>query len=369
MKSAKFGVAEHSKTKIKNVNKNVLLTGAGFSKCFGGFLGTDMHHRLYNIACHKKIKALRHPLRETMNYEKVFGDLLSKGGIADDVKTQVREAVRGLYAELDHAFMRFGLRRETALRIFLEYFKAKDDELGFVFTLNQDLLLERWWKGTPDFSMPGLRRANGQRVFLSGSERMEGANFSRENDKQTNILPSQDGWKKMDLLEECSPLTYIKLHGSMNFVSSIHGKEVMVIGTEKSLQISQEPLLKYGYAPLFRDVLCSGDVRLFVVGYGFQDQNINLVLNEALKSYGLRLFLMDPTRHLVDYVASIDEGLKNEEKLLPGFDRLGQRHLIHSLDGYFPYHLHDDLFPDSQQTDFPQWREIQYRYFECNITP
>lgn len=351
------------------ISKNVLLTGAGFSKCFGGFLGTDMHHRLYNIASYKKMDELRFPLRETTDYEKVFGDILGKNDHSDDVKSRVRATVQDLYNELDHAFMRWGERRQLALRQFLEYFKAKDKELGFVFTLNQDLLLERWWQGSPDFSMPGLRRANRQKVYLSSASRMGNAAFSREDDRQLFFLPDQTEWDAMDLWAECTPLSFIKLHGSMNFVSKIHGKEVMVIGSEKTLQIAQEPLLKHGYARLFRDVLSAGEVRLFIVGYGFQDENINIILNDALKNHGLRIFLMDPTRHLVEYVTWLNIGLKDEDKLLPGFDRLGQRHLITSLDGYFPYHLHDDVFPDAHQTDFPQWRELQYRYFGLNIRP
>jgi hypothetical protein len=343
-------------------SKRVLLTGAGFAKSFGGFLGIEMHQRLYNLSNQRGITLLTNRLLKTEDYEHVLGKTLNDVSPREELWHLVQNAIRSLYQELDEAFLRWGDRRETALRTFLINFLGNHNECGFVFTLNQDLLLERWWRGTPSFCLPGLTRSNGDKVYLSDSTMLGNVPFNRDESRQLFYLPDKDDWEKMNLLDECTQFNYIKLHGSMNFVSKIHGKEVVVIGTDKSSQIAREPLLNEGYASLFEKVLCSGMARLLVVGYGFQDEHINRILGKALKHHDLSVFVMDPTQGIVEFANKFADPRRPSNKLRPGFDWPAQQ-CLSRVSGFFRYDLLKDVFPDATVTDFPQWNEMRSRYF------
>lgn len=64
----------------------------------------------------------------------------------------------------------------------------------------------------------------------------------------------------------------------------------MVVGTEKTRQIDELPLLAW-YAGIFKRVLMAGDMRLMIVGYGFGDEHINAVVADAIANHGLQVFI------------------------------------------------------------------------------
>jgi hypothetical protein len=59
---------------------------------------------------------------------------------------------------------------------------------------------------------------------------------------------------------------------------------------DKTRQIADFPLLSW-YSDIFKAVLCAGDVRLMIVGYGFGDEHINAVIAEAVEKHGLKVFV------------------------------------------------------------------------------
>ena len=67
----------------------------------------------------------------------------------------------------------------------------------------------------------------------------------------------------------------------------------MVIGEDKTDQISREPLLEY-YFKLFEEVLSIGNAELFVIGYGFGDEHINKVIADSIRDHDLGLHIMSP---------------------------------------------------------------------------
>ena len=89
------------------------------------------------------------------------------------------------------------------------------------------------------------------------------------------------------------PFVYLKLHGSWNWRSSVVKKR-LVIGRDKLQQMNDEPLLKY-YFELFEKALLRENVKLFVIGYGFGDEHINKTILKAIKSHGLKLYILDPS--------------------------------------------------------------------------
>jgi hypothetical protein len=66
----------------------------------------------------------------------------------------------------------------------------------------------------------------------------------------------------------------------------------MVLGGGKQIAIGRSVLLT-AYHSLFDQVLRTGDVRLLVIGYGFQDDHINRIIATAAQSFDARIFLWD----------------------------------------------------------------------------
>jgi hypothetical protein len=84
---------------------------------------------------------------------------------------------------------------------------------------------------------------------------------------------------------------YFKLHGSWRWFDGA-GQQMMVMGASNPATIAAHPVLAW-YHEEFRQLL-SGDTRLMVVGYGFQDPHINETILNIAGSSGLRMFLIDP---------------------------------------------------------------------------
>jgi len=63
-----------------------------------------------------------------------------------------------------------------------------------------------------------------------------------------------------------------------------------VVGTEKSKQIDDVPLLTW-YWEIFKRVLTAGNMRLMILGYGFGDEHINATVADAAKNHGLQVFV------------------------------------------------------------------------------
>ena len=153
---------------------------------------------------------------------------------------------------------------------------------GYVFSLNQDLLLERIY-GT---------QADRQQFTLPGVIWPE-----RRPDGPAGVLPIPPAAISDSVDIEAPHLTnnfnLIKLHGSINWLSSPDSPP-MVMGTRKTLMIGNVPLLAW-YHQVFEEVLSDGDVRLLVIGYGWADEHINEAIASAVKNHGLRVFSWNPT--------------------------------------------------------------------------
>ena len=119
----------------------------------------------------------------------------------------------------------------------------------------------------------------------------------------------------------------------------------MVIGEDKTDQISREPLLKY-YSELFQQVLSDGNVELFVIGYGFGDEHINEVIADSIRDNGLKLNVMNP-----------DAPEKFQEILS---DRPHCENLWDSISKYYPYSI-SRVFPQNGET-------VEYRQIMDNFS-
>jgi hypothetical protein len=159
---------------------------------------------------------------------------------------------------------------------FFARFYSPIDRVGYIFSLNQDALAERLpglWAGVP-FAVPGVQYLPSTSPLPFGTPPL--------------VAPAKPdlGNRRLD-----GNLNYIKLHGSFLWRPE-DGSPGMVLGGGKLIAIGRSPLLTT-YHSLFEQVLCAGDVRLFVIGYGFQDDHINRTIATAVQGFDARIFVWD----------------------------------------------------------------------------
>lgn len=269
--------------------KQILLTGAGFSKPFGGYLASEMWAAIFNKLSTDHTQNARRLLRGELNYEAAYDAVLS-GSFSQTEKNDFASALFDAYGALDRSLQSHvgsTPNLKSALSNFVSLFKGTDNHRGFIFTLNQDLLLERfYYPSDGTLLIPAL----GQHPDW----------FTRRMDRNTPVeinMPQPDRLKKYEGNKfwvkntGLGDFVYIKLHGAYGWQSSTN-KNAMVIGHTKSAAIENEPLLRW-YLSLFQEVLNYGDQILIIVGYGFMDEHVNNIIADAAKR-NLRIHVISP---------------------------------------------------------------------------
>lgn len=254
-----------------------MLIGAGFSRNWGGPLSEEITGSLLG-ELHDDAH-LANALRQGP-FEDAFQGFTPVTGSPDATARHRRfqDAVSGVFARLNKTFLtkqfEFSDDVEFSVKNFLTRFDA-------IFTLNQDLLLEihymQMFGAQPRWSsvlMPGMRAvlpAPGTGPF----------DFT-----MTRWQPTDD----FTVHQGCQP--FFKLHGSSNWETET-GERVLIIGGAKSGAIQRFPVLRH-YHDQFATYLRQGNARLMVIGYSFQDEHINSVLEGASRERGLGTYLVDP---------------------------------------------------------------------------
>lgn len=251
---------------MMSVKKGILLTGAGFSQSFGGYLSSQMWAAIFNQPEILRFPRLQRCLLENVDFEAVYDAVLYPGRTGphfnDAEKAALRDAIFNTYVQMEREIIRSKAEARLACNQFLTPFAGSArDECGFIFTLNQDLLVERY------LSFPGSLEA------LWPHFRLPGVQLPKQipDDHPIGIiLPDRAAVDKIEsrFWENKTPcLSYVKLHGSYGWYS--RRGEVMVIGNQKSRVLKKEPLLVW-YLKLFRQILTSSR-NLLVIGYRFRD--------------------------------------------------------------------------------------------------
>ncbi len=322
---------------------NFLLTGAGFSKNFGGLLASELWDALFNHRAVQATPSIREKLLSDQDFESVYHDLISRG--SEDERRLISEAMSAAYKEIDNALMDFSFVPGSPYPVniyrvqdLIASFSGPIHDPGYIFTLNQDLFIERHYYNGPRPVLPGVRQS---------PEWFSSVFCSREqlwNSVQIIDSPDLDGIKSS--YKRHHQLVYVKLHGSCNWRTT-NSKDLMVIGRDKENQIERNYLLNW-YFEIFRDALATQEARLLVIGYGFGDPHINRAISTAVSAAGLSLYILDPTptAELLPRIRKLPEG--NE--------------IIAGIKAHFPYTLRE-IFPANQENT-GQWRQIQDRFFE-----
>lgn len=315
-------------------NINVLLTGAGFSKDFGALLANELWcYLLDSVKLNENIKKelLKHP----DNYEEVY-EKLNKNDLSI-YNTELLEIFKLMDKNLLYDWEKRNVQTlEKLINIFLS-----DQKYNFIFTLNQDLLLERYiltqtdntTSRTSDFPPVGdcITMSDEVRLF-----------FPYLNYNLTKIVRGHDNacvqqpthYTYEDFEKEIefnyipprkNMINYIKLHGSYNWQDS-DGYVTAATGKQKDSYISKSKILKPQWI-LFEKAL-KRKVKLLCIGYGFADQHINKIIINSIINYGTELYILQPSP-----CSSFLHSIKKDKKLTKAVHK--------GLKGFFPIKLID----------------------------
>lgn len=313
---------------IKSTNL-IMLTGAGFTKNFDGFLGNEMWAKVFNNTLIQSNNKLRDLLQDDYDFESVYGEVEVSKELSTEDKKMFQNAVESAYKFLDDAVRswEFNESNPTALDVyklfgqggFMSSLNMSGQEEGFFFTLNQDLFLER---------RLGYRAVGAnffpQEFYQSGGKR-------EFKDSYFVQLP-----KELDRIEKSiknhSGIHYVKLHGSYGWKSS-DGTNQMALGKNKWENLKKEPLLK-AFFELFNRIIQEGNKKILIIGYGFRDQHVNKILLEGVQKYNLKIYIIT-TMSPQDFDNNLNNGHVYALPIKKG------------ISGYFPYRL-AEIFPRNQ---------------------
>lgn len=313
------------------VNKFVLLTGAGFTHNFGGFLAKDIEPLIFNnVENYPRIKEI---MRDKFSYEDIYHEVI-KGDFNDKEKKYLTDAIRAAYQKLDEKVIAYQNGNHPVsihgVNQFIERFAGHHKVKGFFFTLNQDLFIER------NCHLPNFQ------IATLGVPKKPIHKRQLEQDDYVK-LPNPDSLFRNDPITS-TDFFYIKLHGSYNW-KSYDGSDKMVIGRDKKEQIEQEPILNY-YLNCFKEVLSIADIRLFVIGYGFGDDYINEIIADSIKKHNLKIYVLNPSERK-NFQIDLNSNKPNGDKIING------------LAGYYPYTL-SQVFSGAETVEYKLIRDSYF---------
>jgi hypothetical protein len=260
---------------------HILLTGAGFSRYWGGMLASDVF--TYLLGCNELDEELRRLLWRDRSFEDVLAAL--QFAKDDDGKRRynlLTSALIGMFNGMGQAFLQreFEFRNPPDTRYSLTSFLMRFDA---IFTLNQDTLLEQ--KYIPFVGPPKWGRAHLPGIKYLGNPQLTGP----VHDRIAVMEPNASDFR---LAPGVQP--YIKLHGSCNWNDGPSGGRILIMGGQKAVSINQFSILSW-YHKEFRNMLMRPGARLMVIGYSFSDAHINDAIMDAIKQSDLKIFLVDPS--------------------------------------------------------------------------
>jgi hypothetical protein len=268
-----------------------LLTGAGFSRNWGGWLADEAFEYLLTRAeLDTGLRSLLWRFKSTGGFEAALASLqigYSHQGASSDKERLVAltKALVDMFDAMnkgyyDLAFEPSGHGNKSNLDVcrFLSWFDA-------IFTLNQDALLELKYIG------PSYDTVRSLDTRWQGSY-MPYVDFLNKSDVDGLAHPCDFPMvPNLNLALKDRQQPYYKLHGSANWFSGNPDERMLVMGGNKPELIKQFPILARYHAE-FAERLSRPGARLMIIGYSFRDEHINQTIVEACKK-GLQIFIVD----------------------------------------------------------------------------
>jgi hypothetical protein len=267
---------------------DILLTGAGFSYNWGGWLSSEAFE--YLLGCPEITPQIRAALWATQNFEQTLNDFRVAAGQSTSPQTHetlriYERMLQSMFDSMNNAFKQVELNplnESLSLSGYpIDYVRQFLTHFDIIFTLNLDTLLELKYKSGN--VMHRLSSGRWNSIHMPGVEPItqSGQSYGPPGLYKPSGRP-------LEFPHGLQP--YIKLHGSSNWRD---GEATMLImGGNKGPDIDRHPLLK-AYKEYFVKQLCQADTRLVVIGYSFQDSHINDIILRAA-AVGAKLFIVDP---------------------------------------------------------------------------
>lgn len=312
-----------------NFKKTILLTGAGFTANFGGFLAKEMWSKIFNNPKLNDAGNLKLELRKNFDFEEIYSMVLGNRipNLHPSEYNIFVDSLNEAYSTMDLAMRDLDWNSSgihpADFRKFIDFFRESDNsETACCFTLNQDLFMERNYGWQP--LGPLAMRYKGNFGSLLREDLDSNSLKRLPNEAETEEY-------KNSFSEN---FLYIKLHGSIKWVAA-DGRDTKILGINKREAIERIPLLKW-YFGLFEQALFRQGVNLVVIGYSFRDEHINDCIIKAVNEYGLKLFVISTEdadkfsfrmRHKYPSGSALNE-IDN-----------GKLAIWNAIEGYFPYEL------------------------------
>lgn len=338
------------------MSKKVLLTGAGFTHNFGAPLANELWSKIVNVP--KLSPEIRRLMKQNMDYEDLYQEIVlarNNNQYTPDERVVFKEAVNKAYINMDNDIRhKIILSKDKELQsifdqlvFFLCLFSVKEKGSGWIFTLNQDLFVERLTEKYKDRIAPFMMDS-GIQHWQSDRDGFDSVDVPKEK----QCLERQKIWTGEKLcLEDRNLPIYVKLHGSIDW----QGDHGMIIGNNKAERIKEEPLLKACFDK-FKEVLKQEDVELLIIGYGFGDKHINDIILESIENYKLKIHIVHP-KSFNDWIEKIGEKLI---KLRYSHRRSKEtvKILSNATQGYYQTGLYQLLSPSSD------WQQLKSNFFD-----
>lgn len=282
-----------------DIKKTVLITGAGFSKNFGGFLASEMWSYIFNNPEVQKNEVLRGDLISNYDYESVYESMMHQTRLPPWEEERQRgckiltDVIVTAYSKLDNIIREWKYRKDSpcpinhyALDEFLDRFSGNaHNGKGFIFTLNQDLFFERKYINGQPFVYPGVKYPYQLNEPIRRDSQLPHEMYITIPSKEISAEEREEELRIGNSF-------YIKLHGSFNWRSS-DGNQLIITGENKSEKIKKIGLLNW-YWDILRTVLNQGDAKVIIIGYGFKDTHLNKIMEQAIFEKNLKVYIISP---------------------------------------------------------------------------
>ncbi|WFU82988.1 SIR2 family protein [Bradyrhizobium sp. CIAT3101] len=267
-----------------------LLTGAGFSYNWGGWLASEAFE--YLLGAPEIDADLRTLLWQNKEAGGGFEDALAilekdyadhPGPLTKARLNLLIAAIVGMLNMMSNSMARRQFEQHNHMQGSVIEFLLKFEAL---FTLNQDTLLEQHYaqhvmlrsgNRYQGLEFPGMMSAGPPPISFGGNQEFTALRF-----------PVADG--RFTVSPQHQP--YFKLHGSRNYSVGPTGDRIIIMGGNKAALIPRIPVLQW-YKDEFTRRICTAGAKLMVIGYSFSDRHINDAISAGVDC-GLKLFIIDP---------------------------------------------------------------------------
>jgi hypothetical protein len=280
--------------------KHLLLTGAGFSRNWGGWLANEAFEYLLGcseIVADEELRQLLWTTQRSGGFETALAAIQSDfkrtgSARATEKLNRFQGAINQMFEDMNSGFTgRQGLRfhREGVGARSVGGFLARFDA---IFTLNQDLLLEHDYFGGNMFAVNAMSGRRWRGCALPGMHSEGPPELQEHMYANTSAFHRWRQVKPSEFAIAPDLQPCFKLHGSSNWVAPT-GQPLLIMGGNKPQEMTLHPLLLW-YAEMFERMISDRGCKLMIIGYSFRDAHINDVIIRAIQETGLRIFVIDP---------------------------------------------------------------------------